>query len=376
MTGQVEPQSDRRVGALLRRCRLQAGLDLAEASLSLHIRRRLPGGDRGRPIRGLARPVYAIGFVRTYAEYLGSRRRRGGAAVQEEIAGLGARDAAALSPAAVRRRHAEGGRRPARRHHRHRRLRHLVRDQRRDLEVAQTAAPVPEHLGGMLHGEARHAAPANREQHGGGRSPALPVVKAPIESARQAGRCRRACRGSVPAGATPATPGDRRLRAGALPAPPPLPAPAPPRPAMHERLALAESAPVPVAAVPAAPAPRPVAAGPSVGAMAMAAEPPHPAAHRLACSRADSWVEVRESEPTRLVIARLLKAGDIYRRSRAEPGLTLRHRQRRRPGGHWSTARRCRRSARTAPCGGDRARCRRLAQGRGRGQHCPVAPGR
>ena len=61
----------------------------------------------------------------------------------------------------------------------------------------------------------------------------------------------------------------------------------------------------------------------------MAAEPPHPAGEasdlvrRIELhARADSWVEIRQSESNTLVTARLLKAGDVYRVPERS-GLTL-----------------------------------------------------
>ncbi len=59
------------VGALLRTCRLRAGVSLSEAAETLNIRRPyLQAIEEGR-YRDLPGPTYALGFVRGYAEYLG-----------------------------------------------------------------------------------------------------------------------------------------------------------------------------------------------------------------------------------------------------------------------------------------------------------------
>jgi cytoskeleton protein RodZ len=71
MQSGIEPQPNTPVGVLLRNCRLRAGLDLGEMSHSLHIRRCfLEAIETGR-FETLPGPVYALGFVRSYAEQLG-----------------------------------------------------------------------------------------------------------------------------------------------------------------------------------------------------------------------------------------------------------------------------------------------------------------
>ena len=321
MTGEVEPQPDRRVGALLRRCRLQAGLDLAEASLSLHIRRRFLEAIEVNRFEALPGPVYAIGFVRAYAAYLGLDADEVARRFRNEIAGLGA-----ATPLHFPLPLAEGGTPKAA----------VVllgaiiaigayatwyATSERNFEVAQTAAPVPERLESMLNGETRRAGPAHEkpvEQHPAAVSP-VPVAaggKQPSDgSGKPAGAGEHAAV-VPPAGApTPVTSG---------PVPPSLPGPIP-GPAVNasaESIELAGAAAAVPPAVPAAPVAAPVAApGPSVGAMAMAAEPPHPAGIELH-ARADSWVEVRQSEPNTLVMARLLRAGEVYRVPERS-GLTL-----------------------------------------------------
>jgi hypothetical protein len=71
MEQQVEPQPSARVGSLLRNCRLRAGLDIAEVAQSLRIRQPFLEAIENGCFETLPAPVYALGFVRSYAEQLG-----------------------------------------------------------------------------------------------------------------------------------------------------------------------------------------------------------------------------------------------------------------------------------------------------------------
>ena len=71
MEGHAEPQPVTQVGGLLRSCRLRARLDLADVAQGVHIRQTfLDAIENGRHDL-LPAPVYAQGFVRAYADYLG-----------------------------------------------------------------------------------------------------------------------------------------------------------------------------------------------------------------------------------------------------------------------------------------------------------------
>ena len=70
MQSGIEPQPNTPAGVSLRNYRLRAGLDLGEMSEILRIRQCfLEAIETGRG--GFAAPVYALGFVRSYAEQLG-----------------------------------------------------------------------------------------------------------------------------------------------------------------------------------------------------------------------------------------------------------------------------------------------------------------
>src|SRR5512144_285617 len=90
MEQQVEPQPSTRIGALLRTCRLRAGLDLAEVAQSLRIRRPFLEAIESGRFEALPAPVYALGFVRCYAEQLGLDPEEIARRFKSEIAELGA----------------------------------------------------------------------------------------------------------------------------------------------------------------------------------------------------------------------------------------------------------------------------------------------
>src|SRR6266511_2194856 len=90
MEQQVEPQPSTRVGVLLRSCRLRAGLDLAEVAQSLRIRQPFLEAIESGRFEALPAPVYALGFVRSYAEQLGLDAEEIMRRFKSEIASLGA----------------------------------------------------------------------------------------------------------------------------------------------------------------------------------------------------------------------------------------------------------------------------------------------
>ena len=90
MEQQVEPQPSTRVGALLRTCRLRAGLDLAEVAQSLRIRRPFLEAIESGRFEALPAPAYALGFVRCYAEQLGLDAEEIARRFKSEIADPGA----------------------------------------------------------------------------------------------------------------------------------------------------------------------------------------------------------------------------------------------------------------------------------------------
>src|SRR5512132_133020 len=78
------------VGALLRTCRLRAGLDLTEVAQSLRIRRPFLEAIESGRFEALPAPAYALGFVRCYAEQLGLDAEEIARRFKSEIADPGA----------------------------------------------------------------------------------------------------------------------------------------------------------------------------------------------------------------------------------------------------------------------------------------------
>ena len=325
MEQQVEPQPRSRVGILLRNCRLRSGLDLAELAQSLRIRQRfLEAIENGR-FEALPAPVYALGFVRCYAEQLGLDAEEIARRFKSEIADLG--DGAPLHfPLPIA---AEGGTPKgavlllgaiialgayA--------TWYITSSHR--IDMAQIVSPVPHRLEQLLN------APDATSPAGGS---STPVDRAPAPRFVP----------MVPAAPHPApspdiaigTPSadDRSAEHDGLSlhdAPPVLPLP-PSAPSPGDTASRDEPA---VSGKVTAPIETAATAGPQTGGQsgvtAMAAEPPNgvgrlasDAAGRIVLeARADSWVEVRDSESNATLVARLLKTGDVYRIP-DKPGLKL-----------------------------------------------------
>ena len=107
MQSGIEPQPNTPAGVSLRNYRLRAGLDLGEMSEILRIRQCfLEAIETGR-LEALPPPVYALGFVRSYAEQLGLDPEEIASRFKKEIADYSS-SAAALSAADRGRWHAEG----------------------------------------------------------------------------------------------------------------------------------------------------------------------------------------------------------------------------------------------------------------------------
>src|SRR3546814_17739072 len=88
------------VGEELRRARVQAGLEISDVAAHLRIRSNfLAALEEGRPdaVPGL---TYAIGYVRTYAGFLGPDQEAAVRRFKEEVAGLHAQTQLAFPPPA------------------------------------------------------------------------------------------------------------------------------------------------------------------------------------------------------------------------------------------------------------------------------------
>jgi cytoskeleton protein RodZ len=91
MQSGIQPQPNTPTGALLRNCRLRAGLDLGEMSGTLRIRQCFLEAIETGPLETLPAPVYAVGFVRSYAEQLGLDPEEIASRFKREIAGYSLR---------------------------------------------------------------------------------------------------------------------------------------------------------------------------------------------------------------------------------------------------------------------------------------------
>ncbi|MBK8209631.1 MAG: helix-turn-helix domain-containing protein [Rhodospirillales bacterium] len=309
--GQVEPQEATRVGDMLQQRRVRSGFDITEVSQCLRIRRAyLEAIEAGR-FENLPGPVYAAGFLRTYASFLG------------------------LDPTVVERRfHAEvaGTARPA--------------PLNFPLPVAETGAPKGGVLlaGGIIALLAYSGWYVTSMHRPDVATLAPPMLDQPVAS-RLTGQqtARPAVQDLAPSspGASPARPDQLVLET-----PPP-----PVNQALSGQSTPAASNLRPVADISGAapPASRssdseipdqfggiasPTAAQPPhispTATMAQAAEPPaggmalsvDPAARIVLRAKSDSWVEVRDPQTNSLLVARLLRAGDVYNVP-DKPGLRL-----------------------------------------------------
>lgn len=304
MEGHVEPHAGKGVGAILRERRRRQGRDLAELAYDLHIRRRYLEAIEDSQYQALPAPVYAIGFVRSYAELLGLDGDEIVRRFKIEIAGLGVETplhfplpisqgstpkggvvllGAIIAVAGYISWYAGADRR---------------------VDVSELIVPVPERLA-PLSETSGHEAPA------------------PTAIARQDARS-----GDAPAGVPPVSGETNGFDAAARKQPPRVAdrqdlasaLPMAPTAALNDAQVADEAARSSISS--------PLAISQTTGS-AQAAELPDEvtAAGRSDArielhARADSWVEVREPRTDALVAARLLKAGEIYRIP-DKPGLKL-----------------------------------------------------
>lgn len=331
MEQQVEPQPSTRVGALLRTCRLRAGLDLTEVAQSLRIRRPFLEAIESGRFEALPAPAYALGFVRCYAEQLGLDAEEIARRFKSEIADPGA-GAPLHFPLPIT---AEGGAPKgavlllgavialgayA--------TWYITSSHR--IDTAHIVSPVPDRLEQLLNAPGA-ASPAGGYPMLADRGPAPHVVPiVPMAPHPAPPREMVLATPSVDGGSA-AEPNEASPPASPTVSPLPLGAPssadaATGDAATGDEPAAAEKVVAPITAASATGEP---SAGRS-GATAMAAEPVD-AVGRLASdaggrivleARADSWVEVRDPESNATLMARLLKTGDVYRIP-DKPGLKL-----------------------------------------------------
>jgi cytoskeleton protein RodZ len=320
MEQQVEPQPSTRVGSLLRNYRLRAGLDLAEMAQRSRIRQPFLEAIESGRFEALPAPVYALGFVRSYAEQLGLDAEEIVRRFKSEVANPGAgaplhfplpiaaeagtpKGAVLLLGAII----ALGAYAAW----------YLTSSHR--IDMAEIVSPVPERLEQLLNGDA--AAPAGSSTpvdrtvapHSPSMAPAathsVPTRETQIAISSAGG-------GSAAEGAGPGATGVSFPAAQpVLPLPPSVSSPS-------DTATRDETAPSGKVArqIETASAPGGQTGGQS-GVTAMAAEPPDgigplasDAAGRIVLkARADSWVEVRDPESNATLVARLLKTGDVYR---------------------------------------------------------------
>jgi cytoskeleton protein RodZ len=326
MEQQVEPQPSTRVGILLRNCRLRAGLDLAEVAQSLRIRQPFLEAIESGRFEALPAPVYALGFVRSYAEQLGLDAEEIVRRFKSEIASFGA-EAPLHFPVPIA---GEGGTPKgavlllgaiialgayA--------TWYITSSHR--IDMAQIVSPVPDRLEKLLN--ARDAmSPAGGFSTPVEHTPApyfVPMVPVAPHSAPSR---------EIVIAAPSAGGGSAAERDGAssdatqpvLPLPPSAPLPG--EGATRDEATATEKVVGPIETA----STTGERTGGQSGVMAMAAEPPNgigplasDAAGRIVLmARADSWVEVRDSESNATLVARLLKTGDVYRIP-DKPGLKL-----------------------------------------------------
>jgi cytoskeleton protein RodZ len=312
MEQQVEPQPSTRAGSLLRNHRLRAGLDLAEVARRSRIRQPFLEAVESGHFEALPAPVYALGFVRSYAEQLGLDAEEIVRRFKSEVANPGGRAPLHFpSPIAAEAGTPKGavlllgtiialGAYAAW---------YLTSSHR--IEMAEVVSPVPERLERLLNEDA--AAPA-------GSSTPVDRTVAPNSPSKVP-----AATHSVPTRetqiATSSAGGSAAEGAGPGATEPVLPVlrsvPSPGDTATRDLTAPSGkvAGPLETASAPGE------QTGRQSGVTAMAAEPldgigpsASDAAGRIVLkAKADSWVEVRDPESNATLIARLLKTGDVYR---------------------------------------------------------------
>ncbi len=314
-------QGEARVGDVLAHMREARGIELADIASHLRIREQYLVAIEAGDLSHLPGPTYAIGFVRSYANFLGLdgdeavrlfKGERDGDAqkatlnfpepVSESRIPRGALLFVSLVLALV----AYGG---------------WYYLSSRDMELADLVPQVPQSMG--------PDAPATTAARPDAATPAPVVADADKKMKEAAPSPAPAAQSAAPATAPAAAPA-----AAPSPAPAAQPAPAAPAtPPAAVAAAPAAPAPAPAAAPPAAPAPvvsaptpaptpAPVAAAPA--APAPAASAPQTASASAAIeirAKGDSWVQIR-GQGGRVVVMRIFRTGDTYKVP-DEKGLTL-----------------------------------------------------
>lgn len=278
MTGDGAAGGGSPVGTLLRACRLKAGYDLGELSRQLRIRRLFLEAIEDGRFNDLPGHTYAIGFVKTYAEYFGldpqeiirrfrkeAGERNGAQALHfpAPVAERGTPRAAIILIGLIIAGIAYGA---------------WYFNTVHDNVIADLVSPVPERL--------RHLV-----QSGAGNGGEAGATAETTQSAAQ----------DAPIVVVPVPP--RTAPTPALPAPA-ASAPMTPLPAQAPII----SPPAPAANI----APPPTATSPAAVATSPPPSPAPGGGRVVLRAKADSWVQVRDPATRAIVLARVLKAGETF----------------------------------------------------------------
>ena len=329
--GDSEPSGETRVGSLLREVRTRSRCDLAEVAEALNIRPVFLENIEATRLDLLPAPVYAIGFVRAYAEHLGLdpdeivRRFKAELTVRNEtplkfplpLPESGTPRAGVLFIGAVIAIAAYAG--------------WYLSSSHRD--VAHVVPPVPDRLERLLSGEPQPAGLENSPASNGASAPAAltssPPARQPLAPSPGISASPPSPMTASPGPGTSGPPSDRP--APAVPAVLPADVASAPK----------QKAELPDPSSPGGPGIPPLfgadataggeaSGGDLIGGLtrtqpastpqprvdALAAEPPAGASidaggRIVLRARADTWVEVRDSESAAVLAARLLKAGEV-----------------------------------------------------------------
>ena len=308
--GGGESDLDTRVGRLLCERRIKSRYDLSTVGQTLHIRQSFLEAIETGQYHALPGPVYAVGFVRTYAEFLGLDGDEVVRRFRKELADLGRTRPLNFPEPLTEGSTPKGG--------------VLLLGaiiaiaayagwyvlSSRDVEVASVVAPVPERLEALLGQVA--------EQPGNTSSSSRPASSASSPSQPFAPT-------SPPPAPPPAPAADLR-GSSAAPLPTAEPGASGATASRIDNEASAPTASLPSATVP--PSAEPTRPGPETPVPAVASQPAAQAAETppaavpaaqgdapariVLHAKADSWVEVRDPGSGAQVAARLLKAGETY----------------------------------------------------------------
>lgn len=339
----MAPTAGFSVGAALREGRLRLGKDIPQVAEKLRIRQVFIEALEDGRHKDLPGGAYAIGFLRSYAEFLGLDGEEMVRRFKQEAAGDLSAHSELQFPSPV-----SEGRMPTAPVL----LIGLVvavvayglwwsLGTKHD-SLSELVPAVPERLAVLLHRPAgvapQEPAPAAEQtqaapEQTNSAPPAevatassaapIPEINPPAPGAVPAVPEPTAAAPAAPAAPLPATPAQAPA-AGAAPAHQPTP-PASSVPAQSSPVqpvpAPSSSAPAPAAPTPAASAPAPAAASQSEKAAPKVVEGASDARVVLQAVKDDCWIQIRESDG-QLVTSRLLRKGDTYRVP-DRPGLTL-----------------------------------------------------